>query len=353
LKKQKKAILHIIDSLGIGGAENILVGIINSLTDFNNHLIVLNGPEILLPKLKGDFNFKNLHAGNLFQLYIKQKEIRRYIKENKIDIVHSHLYLSNVAARLATPANIPVYNTIHNVSSLDAYKKNRLTLWIEKLTYKKRHHIIAVSNEVLKDFDTWVGLKGKSAVFYNFIENKFWGNHIREPIALPAFRLIAVGNLRHQKNYRYALEAFKSMPPGVTLDIYGEGDMRNQLQREIDQFKLPIRLCGSSNDIESVLPPYDAFLMTSFNEGQPVSLLEAMACGLPALLSDIPVLKEVAGDNALYFNIDDPQNLVRLIESIQSGKFNLTELSGKSLERVEKIAKKDHYMKKLCQLYLA
>jgi hypothetical protein len=125
LKKQRKAILHIIDSLGVGGAENILAGIINELTDFNNHLILLMGPETLLPKLKGDFNFKNLHADNLLQIYLKQKEIRRYIKENKIDFVHSHLYLSNIAARLTTPSNIPVYNTIHNVSSLDAYKKKQ------------------------------------------------------------------------------------------------------------------------------------------------------------------------------------------------------------------------------------
>jgi glycosyltransferase involved in cell wall biosynthesis len=261
--------------------------------------------------------------------------------------------LSNIFARLATPKSVPLFNSIHSIPSGDIYKGNKLILWFDKLTYKKHHHILAVSNEVLTDFDRCVGVKGHGTVLYNFIENKFWGNTAKKSFLLTSLKLVSVGNLRYPKNYPFAIEAFKTMPKGVTLDIFGEGEMRDNLQKQIDEFKLPVRLCGSCSNLESVLPQYDVFLMTSFYEGQPVSLLEAMACGLPSLLSDIPVLREVAGDNALYFNIDDPQNLVRLIESIQSGKFNLAELSEKSFERVEKIAKKDHYMKKLCQLYLA
>ncbi len=346
-----RRILHIIDSLGIGGAEKLLINILNDLPHFENHLIILNNPETLLNKLESEIKFKNLHWKNLLESYAVVKKIKNHIKRNQIDLVHSHLYLSNIFARLATPKHIPLFNSIHSIPSLDIYKNNKIILAIEKLTYKKHHNIIAVSNEVFNDFDKTVGIKGKGIVLNNFIDDRFWGNRPKSHFSFPSLKLVAVGNLRYPKNYPYAVEAFKKMPPEVSLDIYGEGEMREQLQKEIDEHQLPVSLCGSHDNLEKVLPRYDAFLMTSFYEGHPVSLLEAMACGLPVLLSDIPVLREVAGDNALYFSIANPNSLVELASSICSGKFNLAQLSKTGLQRVEKISKKDTYLERLSEIY--
>ena len=79
-----------------------------------------------------------------------------------------------MTTRLATPRKIPLYNCIQNISSMASYTANRLSLYLEKLTYTKRHHIIAVSKVVLDDFDQWVGLKGRSTVLYNIIGDEFF-----------------------------------------------------------------------------------------------------------------------------------------------------------------------------------
>jgi hypothetical protein len=161
-------VLHLIDSLTLGGAERLLVDAINGLPEMEHHVVVLNGPERLRPELPSACRFLNLNRKSNTELYTKSRIVRKYIKENKIDLVHSHLFFASVVARLGTPRQVPLLNTLHVISSLDNYTKSRLALYLEKLTYRKRHHIIAVSQEVLNDFDKWVGVKGKGTVLVQF-----------------------------------------------------------------------------------------------------------------------------------------------------------------------------------------
>ena len=351
-KSSMKTILHVIDSLGIGGAEKLLVGVINELKGYEQHLVILNGPETLLPEIVEDCRFSNLKVPNGWRgVWPAAMAIRKYIRDHKISIVHSHLYISNVSARLGTSSHVKLFNSIHAISSLCSYKMNRLSLYFERLTYKKRHRIISVSKEVEIDFAKYVGLKGPSAVLYNYIEEKFFSDIPKTNFEIKKLKLVAVGNLRHQKNYPYLLEAFRKLPASVSLDIYGEGSMRQELQVEIDKRKLNIKLCGMQNDLHKVLPQYDVFVMSSFYEGQPLSLLEAMACGLPTLLSDIPVLKEVTGDAAIYFSLSDTNSFVDRISEILERKHNLADLAAVAHLRVNSFAHKKHYMNTLIKLY--
>ena len=141
------------------------------------------------------------------------------------------------------------------------------------------------------------------------------------------------------------------MPPKVQLDIYGQGDEQEGIQQQIDTHKLNIRLLGVRNDLEKVLPGYDAFVMSSFYEGQPLSLLEASACGLPALLSDIAVLREVMGDDAIYFDIKKPESLVEKVKEILAGKHDLLRLSINGMQKVNSFALKQDYLERLSAIY--
>ena len=344
-------ILYIIDSLGVGGAEKLLVLTLQELNHHEKHVIILSKPDTLVEKIPTTCKVSILDFTSYKDIPRISRFVRRYIKENQIDIVHSHLYYSNVIARLATPRNVPVFNTIHAISSLASYQINRMTLYMEKLTYKKRHHIIAVSNEVLKDFDKWVNLKGASSVLYNFIDDIFFTPLPKTEFSSNKLRLVAVGNLRYQKNYPYILDAFKSMPASVSLDVYGDGALRDELQHDINKYSLNIRLCGTQNNMHEVLLQYDAFLMSSFYEGQPVALLEAMASGLPVFLSDIPVLHEVAKDNAVYFDLNDPGDLVKKVKEIISRNIDLSSLASLAHSRAKAIAKKSAHINKLNEIY--
>jgi glycosyltransferase involved in cell wall biosynthesis len=345
-----KKVLHLIESMGQGGAETLLVGIINELADFEHHLIILNSPETLQASIHTPHKFNNLNISSWKQLFLKRKSIRRYIRENQIDIVHSHLYRANILARISTPKNVLQINSIHTVSSLDNYNVRRISLYLERLTYHKDIHIIAVSRTVLNDFDKWISIRGRKTVLYNFIQNQFFNEVVRRQ-ETNKFKMIAVGNLRHQKNYHYLIESFKSLPHNISLDIYGEGALRETLQKEIDAYGLNIRLCGTHKEMHNILAKYDAFVMPSFFEGQPLSLLEAMASGLPAFLSDIPELKEVAGNAAVYFDINDPADFVKQLKKMVSQSETLIKLAREAKDIVSKLSAKKIYMKRLAEVY--
>jgi glycosyltransferase involved in cell wall biosynthesis len=325
--------------------------VINGLDSYQHHVIVLHGPDDLRKKISRDHSFLNLELVSKMDFLGAISKVRKYVRQNKIDIIHGHLYQANILSRLSAPKNVKLFNTIHAISSLAAYKGSKLSLIIEKATYKKRTHIIGVSKEVVLDFDKYVGIKGESTVLYNFVEEVFFASAPKSEFSTTGLKLVAVGNLREQKNYPYIIEAFKNMDPSVTLDVYGEGSMRKALQEQIDHYKLNIRLCGLNSSMHKVLPQYDAFLMSSFYEGQPLSLLEAMASGLPAILSDIPVLREVANENAVYFDIQDPGSLSFKINEILSNKELLTTLAAYSHKRVNEFAHAGQYFKKLKELY--
>ncbi len=346
-----KKILHIIESLAIGGAEKLLLGMINGMSNYEHHLIILGEPETLRSSISADCAFLNLGIKNRPDFIRAVGKVKKYIRENNIDIVHAHLYKANILSRLATPRKVLLFNSIHAISSLAAYHGSRMTLIIERLSYRKRHHIIAVSQEVLKDFKNYVGLKGPSTVLYNFIDEKFFAPQPRAEFSKDKLQLVAVGNLRHQKNYPYLIEAFKKISPSVSLDIYGEGLMQAELKKQINEHKLNIRLCGLQKDMHTILPRYDAFVMSSFFEGQPLSLLEAMACGLPVLLADIPVLREVTGNDALYFDINDPMSFGCKIQQVLEGKVDLKRMAAASHKRVNEFAHRDQYFEKLNALY--
>lgn len=346
-----KKILHIINSMGIGGAEKLLAAVISGLDGYEHHLVVLKEVDSASPVISREHAFLNLGIKNKRSFIRAISKVRRYIKDNRIDIVHSHLYEAIILSRLATPRHIPLFNTIHAISSQAAYDGNRLTLFIEKFTYRRRHHIIAVSQEVLNDFEKHAGLKGPATVLYNFIEERFFAPHPKTGFSSDKLKLVAVGNLRHQKNYPYLLEAFRHLPPQVSLDIYGEGTMQNELQEKINQHNLNIRLCGLEKNLHMILPSYDAFVMSSFFEGQPLSLLEAMASGLPSFLADIPVLREVTGDDAIYFDIKDPQSFGKRVEEVLQGKRDLKTLAANAHRRVNAFAHQDQYFQKLNAIY--
>jgi glycosyltransferase involved in cell wall biosynthesis len=349
-----KRLLHIIDSLAVGGAEKLLAGTINGLkNDYEQHLIILKGPETLLAEITAPCEFTNLNCTSFSNLFLQTQKVKSYIKKNRIEIVHSHLYEANLLARLATPKSVRLINSIHAISSLASYKINRLSLHLEKITYKKRHELIAVSKAVLDDFDEWVKIKGKAEVLYNFIDEKYFTEKPKTDYSLNQLKLVAIGNLRWQKNYPYLLEAFKKIKGPVSLDIYGQGPMQDELQEIIDKNNLPVKLCGVNNHLDKILPNYDAFVMASFYEGQPVSLLEATALGLPVLLADIPVLKETAGNNAVYFDIKNTESFCNAVNEIMTGKFNLQKMSEENRLSIEGFAHKEQFLNRLNQIYLA
>ena len=352
----KKTILYIIDSLERGGAEVMLVSTLKEIHNFYNIIIVTLRPANV-------FTEEELVHDKIFCLNMSSKKnilssikpLKEIIRINNVTIVHSTLYWSVIVARLACGKKIRHVFSLSTIMTAGIYKHkwySGYTRLLDQLTYKKNQYLISPTRGVLEDFDHSIGVKGKNIVLYNFVKDDFFKKEIQYKAPLKKLKLVAVGNLKDVKNYQLIIEAFKSLKNyNLSLDIYGEGPDREYLQKQISDFDLPIKLMGLNDKIEEVLPDYDAFVMCSLIEGFGISAAEAMAIGLPLLLSDIDTLKEISHGNAIFFNPHNSASFTDVVVGIFNGLYNLEEMS----ENGKKISKenytKDKYINGLVKFY--
>jgi glycosyltransferase involved in cell wall biosynthesis len=313
---KKELILHTIDSLSAGGAEILLKNTVAELKEFRHIIVYLNHPDTLARDFEGDVSFFCLGHKRWFDMAVSIKKLNKIIKEAQPAVVHSHLFLSTVVARLAVSKRIPLFTTLHSILSIDAFKKNQASLWLERLTLKKRRTLIAVSRFVLNDYLDHVSFKGNRFVLYNFLPDQFFKKTDFRP-AHEITRCVSVGNLKEAKNYHYVLDIFSMLKgKNISLDIYGEGQLREELQKRIDAEGLAVKLCGHVQDTRSVFLNYDLFIQASEHEGFGISVIEAMASKLPVFVSDIPVFKEVTGEHAHFFPLSSHLSAAKLFNRL-------------------------------------
>ncbi len=322
---KKKKIIHFIFNLGRGGAETMMVRVIKELDEYE-HIVVtlfpLNhfGNELQCDKLIC------LNLGSLFSLPWAVFKFRKLLKAEKPAIVHTHLFWPTIIARAAVPEKIPLITTIHAFIAHSVEYKNWHIRFLDKLTYRFRKTIIiVVAKGALEEYFSFLKLTPyKAYALYTFVDiGRFNIAHAtaKEPSAV--FRVISVGALRTQKNYSFLIHAFEQLKhAAIELHIYGVGNLQQKLQQQIKDSGVNVILKGEVQNIEQIIPQYDLYVMPSRYEGFSLSVLEAMAMGLPLLLSDIPSFREQCEDTAEYFSLNDANELTQKIAfiSMKSGE---------------------------------
>jgi len=109
-------------------------------------------------------------------------------------------------------------------------------------------------------------------------------------------RLIYVGRLNEEKNLFNLIEAVAQT--GLTLDIYGQGDIRDKLEALAKKLNAKVNFMGivPNNELPGILNRYRYYILSSFYEGMPKTLLEAMACGLVCIGADVEGINNIIED---------------------------------------------------------
>lgn len=242
---------------------------------------------------------------------------KRILNQHNIDIIHSWDYKSNYLEALSS--------MVAGVKYLYTKKNNS---WSKRWKLKSilSSHI-AFDNPDMKDrFFASIFFKNKTSFISHGVDTEIFKPLPRKPH--DSFNLICIGNIGANKNQLFVIKILPLLPENVVLYLYGKEDRgyRRNLDIYINENDLTSRVHFHGHIDNSSLPEVfmkmDVFILPSINEGLPVSILEAMACGIPALSSD-------SGGGARYllgskciFSLDNPNELSRKISEFQKMKIS-------------------------------
>ncbi|TMI67819.1 MAG: hypothetical protein E6H09_23725, partial [Bacteroidetes bacterium] len=209
----KKTILHIIDNFGRGGAETMLVSVLKELNEYDNIVVTLYEKNRFDDSLQFDKYFC-LKLRSVFFLPFKILQLRRIIKANGVDLVHTHLYWPTFAARFATPRRIPLVTTIHTSIAFTRDYKKGIIRFLDRFSYNfRKSTIIAVANGALKQYFEILKIKPfKTHVLYTFVNtNVFNGKETSKANNGDHFKIMTTGTLRYPKNHLFLVKVFEQL----------------------------------------------------------------------------------------------------------------------------------------------
>jgi len=246
--------------------------------------------------------------------------LKLFLKKEKFDVIHIHGdWSSLVFAKLIkklTKANVLAFSIHDDIKDSFLYK-----VLISKLL-KPVDVIFSTGYAAAKKIEMFT--KKKVIVQPSGINKIFFESKARS-VKDSDFTVITVANLVPKKNLNLVLDIAKELP-SMNFIIVGEGNEREKLQSRIDLENISnLKLLGYKSPLElnTLYRQSNIFLLTSFKEGTPTSILEAMACGLPIVSSNAGDIKNIIRDDVNGFILDNwvKQKYINILLKFQNKSF--------------------------------
>lgn len=331
-----KTILHTIDTTGPGGAETVFIDLATRLPqDKYRSVIVIRGKgwvyeelcrrgmEPILMDAKGSFNWRYL------------KNLAALIRREKVDLIQSHLLGSNVYCSLVgLLTRKPVVATFHG--AVDIGENERLKGLKFGAINMGARRIVAVSDSLRQNIVNRTPLKGnKTAVIYNGIKTADFqrprSDALRKQYGWTEDEVIigSLGNIRSAKGYDILLRAaalLKNKKSSYRFVIAGQGKtglyddllkLRSELALE-DTVHFP----GFNDDPAGFLSSLDLFLLPSTSEGFSIATIQAMAAGLPVIVTRSGGPEEIVthGENGWMIEPGSPEAISKAVEELSADR---------------------------------
>lgn len=329
----KYKILHLNASTGLAGAERVLLNYLAchdkklfsvQVASYVNYQRQNNSFTEVMEKQ--GIPFHKIFVGSSSFITVVFETVK-LIRDEGIDLVHSHGYRSDVSGCLAARiAGIPIVSTVHGWTPISW--KLRLYEQIDRWFLKRFAGIIAVSKDIYNSLVASGVSQDKIFLINNAVPQTSVVNelHVDDTTRLickePNERIIlSVGRLSHEKGYDILLRSFQKycLPEMlVKLVIVGEGPLRDELEALAADLGITERVIftGFSNAVRQYYKESDLFVLPSRTEGLPMVVLEAMQLGMPVVCTNVGGLPEVIKDGKNGILVE-PENIDALGDAIR------------------------------------
>jgi len=324
-RDERIKVLVLVKGLGLGGAENLIVhsSTVWDRARFDYHVAyLLPWKDQLVPRLAEEgisitcLQWQGVHSVGAI------KRLKDLLLEWEPDVVHSHLPLAGIMARLFARGPRQVY-TEHNIVS--SYRQPTRT--INKLTYQMNDAVIAVSEAVAESLTGYPG--PPPTLVRNGVMIDHPGSQetsiVRAELGILAETplIVHVGNIRPHKGHRNLVQAVarlaRTQPEAIVISIGGEkhdGDLERirQVARDLE-VEDRIRFLGRRDDALRFIAAADVVVNPSDVEGLPVFILEALSLAKPVVATSVGGVPSVILDNqtGLLVDANDPEQLADAI----------------------------------------
>jgi glycosyltransferase involved in cell wall biosynthesis len=336
-------VMRIIARMNVGGPAVQVSGLMRGFNkvDFDHHLytgycatdeadyLETVATDVQAIRIDG-FGRRVSLGGDIKAFSALVKEIRKF----KPDVIHTHTAKAGFLGRIASIISLQPSIRVHTFHGhlLNGYFgsfKRLLVVIAEKILARLTDQLLAVGDKVRQDLlIAGIGKKEKFGLMPpGLVINKLPAkDESLKSFGLSASRLQCafIGRITQIKRPDRFLDVVSEVKKrGIGLDFFmaGDGDLLEGCRKRISQQDLPVTVLGWQSDIEKVLSAADIVVLTSDNEGTPLSLIQAGMAGLPVVTTNVGSVPEIVLDGVTGIVTDlDVQEIANALEKLATDK---------------------------------
>lgn len=347
-------ILHVINSLGLGGAERLITELAPIFNlNYQCDVLILretNSIGVYEKTFVNHLKSKGVIVHSLTKNSLYSPRILFSLKKTiaKYNVVHSHLFPTQYwvvfASKLIKKKKRPILiTTEHNT-----YNRRRTIpffLHIDKWIYNNYNCVISISEKTEEALFSYIkSPRYKSYIVLNgvnlssFSSAKLDKCFFEKKTVEKEFVLIQVAGFRDQKDQDTLIKALSFLPKSVVAVFAGSGKRLDDCKALAQQLQVDNRcyFLGAVNNVSSLLKTSDIVVVSSHWEGFGLAAVEGMAAGKPVVASDVPGLSEVVKDAGILFEKSNSEHLSHSILSLFEDKEYYSLVARKCFERSQK-----------------
>lgn len=351
----KTKLAMVISTFAIGGGQKVVLDLLKAIdkTRFDVKLFVHSAPvenQFTIELSKNGIPMEFIHRDERVS-WRSYRGLSKALCEFNPDVVHIHLD-TLYAPIWALFHNKKVVFTVHS----QAHRAFSSRFYIKLHRYLSLHRnylITAVSDTIAKETEKVLGIKKKVCAIYNPVEIK---TPVKRDIC-DEINFVNVARFHKVKNHKLLIDAFYNATrefPKMKLRLAGDGPLEEELKSYADRIGATehIEFLGNVENVGALLEKSDVFILSSDSEALPISILEAMAHGLPIVSTAVGGVPDIVTDNGLLVEKGNMSALSEAILKMANSDDFRAECRKKSFEYVQKFSV-DNIIKKYEKLYLS